>query len=242
MKLEVNGVRCLQTMLDGGLLRELVPVIHIDADEAESLAKEESATPVGSMNLDERAVSPELGDHTDDKTLLTKLKYQDRSMIGWAIFLRNQSVFDYLLSLGVNPSICVDTQMNTCLHFTAKYGSASMVEKILSFQPTKFDKKDNSLGQGKYVIRLEAVNSRGFTPAMEAVSSGNQQTLQVLFRHKASARRCLRRCCWAFILASSRRQEKNEINMQTGRMGQDDVQYFSPSPDPLFTLWYEDKL
>jgi hypothetical protein len=88
-------------------------------------------------------------------------------------------------------------------------------------------------------LKLEAVNGDGCTAAMEAAKRGDLKILKELIMRKACPRRALNGRYWAFLLALVRRQERVEVNMQTGLIGSDDDKYYSVAPDPYYTIWYD---
>jgi len=84
-------------------------------------------------------------------------------------------------------------------------------------------------------VLIEGLNVRGKSALMEAAAMGNFHIAKRLIAYHASARRGLNGKYWGWLLALAQRQEAVEINLQTGRIGDDDLTYF-PAPDPC---WYE---
>ena len=147
-------------------------------------------------------------------TSITQLEgvfYNGLSLAAWCIKLGSSPALQQLLRRTYDPSVtCTSTGGHNCLHLAAAEGTNTMVEAIL----------------GNKRLRLEALNDRAHTAAMEAARVGNFQTARRLFAHKASMRTGLDGKYWGWMLALARKQEANEKNLQTGRWGDDDERYY----------------
>lgn len=144
------------------------------------------------------------------------------TVLGWIIKLGKPKALQYFMRRGYKVTVPVDAAGNPALHFVAMHGSAEMVETIL------IDKS----------IRLELVNPSEYTAGMLAVKHKNFFVAKKLFESRADCRRSLAGGYAAWVLAFVRRREKNEVNLQTGRYGDDDSKYFDISPDPFYITWY----
>lgn len=144
------------------------------------------------------------------------------TVLGWVIRLAKPKALQYFMRRGYKVTVPVDVEGNSALHFVAMHGTAEMVEIILVEKS----------------IRLEQPNPAGFTAAMLAVKHKNFFAAKKLFEFRADCRRSLAGGYAAWVLAFVRRREKNEMNLQTGRYGDDDNKYFDTSPDPFYITWY----
>lgn len=153
--------------------------------------------------------------------------FNGMSIAGWSIRLGNTAAFQHLVRRGYSPRSIVDDGGNTCLHYAARYGTPNLVDYILADD----------------FVRMEAVNHKGSTPAMEGAKAGNFNTCKRLFKHGASARRALDGKYWGWMLAMARNREKNEKSLQTGRVGDDDERWWStlvsPYKLPNYITWYQ---
>ena len=141
------------------------------------------------------------------------------TVAGWCIHLGNGYLLNKLYRKGFNPQLGADVRGDSCLHVIARFGTSSMV--------------DMTLNDDRVII--EALNASGNTALMEASKMGNFPNSKRLIACQASARRALNGKYWGWLLALARKQESTESNLQTGRIGDDDMTYF-PSADPW---WYE---
>ncbi len=141
------------------------------------------------------------------------------SLAGWCIRLGNSNLLQRLYKKGINPSLPADIRGDSCLHVIARHGTIAMVDVTLNCEQ----------------IVIEALNAQGNTAMMEAAKVGNFHIAKRLAACRASARRGLAGKYWGWLLAFARKQESTQVNLQTGRVGDDDVKYFA-APEPC---WYE---
>ena len=148
--------------------------------------------------------------------------FNDLSVIGWSIRLSKAKSLQFFLRRGFKVTSPVDASGNPALHFVAMHGTAEMVDMVLSDR----------------TIKLEQLNRDGWTAGMLAAKYKNFPVMKKLYEARVDCRRSLDGSYSGWVLAFVRRREKNEINTQTGRYGDDDVKYFDISPDPFYTTWY----
>jgi hypothetical protein len=146
------------------------------------------------------------------------------NVLGWSIRLTKPKVLSYFARRGVRSAGYVDKEGNAALHLVASSGgSVEMVETIL------IDR----------TVLLEQLNREGLTAGMLAAKHKNFAVAKALFKtYRADCRRALDVSYAAWVLAFVRRREKLEMNLQTGRYGDDDVLYFNIAPDPFYVVWY----
>lgn len=154
-------------------------------------------------------------------------RLQDRffcglTLLAWTVRLDKPKVMAFFTRRGYKVAAVVDGLGNPALHFVAMHGTVEMAELVLA---------DRS-------IRLEATNSEGYTAGMLAAKHKNFHVAKKLFEAKVDCRRSLEGSYAAWVLAFVRKREKYEMNLQTGRYGDDDVKYFDISPDPFYVTWY----
>ncbi len=169
--------------------------------------------------------APVVGGGTDSYQVskLQDVFFLDLNLAGWAVRLGNIKALQVLVRKSYDTSLPVDTaDRNPLLHFVARYGTPDMVDVVMTDRRT----------------RLEQTNARGETAGMIAAKFGQVKNAKRLFEYKANPRRSLEGRYAAWVLAHVRRKEKNEMNLQTGRVGEDDERYFDISPDPFYTTWY----
>ena len=142
---------------------------------------------------------------------------------GWAIRLHRPHVLKFAVRKPYDLTTPVDIYGNPALHLIAMYGTAEMVDIVLSDKAT----------------RIELCNVEGLTAGMVAARYKNLEVLRNLFHRGADARRWLGAGCAAWVLAFVRRKERFEKNLQTGRCGDDDDRYFGLGADPFYSMWYD---
>ncbi len=150
------------------------------------------------------------------------ITYGGMTLVAWCIKMKNANALIRLVRKGYVMSLAADLEGNSPLHCIAKYGIASMVDTVLIDE----------------TVLIEALNRKGNTAMMEAAKSGNIKVAKRLTALHASARRGLEGMYAAWLLVFARRQEINQINTQTGRIGEDDASYF-PAPN---IGWYDDAM
>ena len=276
----VSANVCLKTLIEGGITQAIVKS-SVTSDTAIDAVIDILSKSAPQVTVS-RPTTPKL---QSTKDVFQNYKFNGRSLIAWAIFAKNYGVFEYLLSIGVNPTVPVDDDNNSCLHFVAKYGTSNMMALLLTnfpvskafsvvlspkkgrIDPSSSSSNNNSSSllllssaalasmslfdsvsttslvsstlAASWQIVLEATNTRGRTAAMEAAIAGNIAVAKQLIIRKASARTALNARYYAALLALARRQERVEINTQTGITDADDLKYFCVAPDPSYTVWYK---
>lgn len=219
---------CFKAILEGGALEALhrggPPSATVSAGTEDHAAIDEAA-PESSPGK-HAATGASGGTEVAVALILESERFHSFLLPAWAVMLGNVHAFEHLLVLGIKPNVIADGAGNTLLHLSARWGVPPMVSLLLA------DKR----------VRLEATNARGYTAAMEGAVASNMRTLRVLFRNKASARQALAGRYWAWVLAFARRQERTEINTQTGRIGDDDSRYFGTAPEPFSSVLLSDSL
>lgn len=163
-------------------------------------------------------------DKTADTSFLRHVYHGGMNIVGWAIRAHNSAALKYLYKNGISPAHHIDIHGNNSLHYVARYGVSNHLEII--------DETDE-------IVLFEAQNDCNFTAAMEGAKSGNSKTLLQLFKRGSHARTALKGRYAAYILAFARQKEKCEKNMQTGRIGDDDMKWSPMSPDPDYIFWLE---
>lgn len=148
--------------------------------------------------------------------------FLDMSVAAWALALHHAKALQFLLKRGLNTGLSVDSDGHPALHFVALHGTVELVDILVA------DKK----------LRLEQRDRQQCTAAMLAVRADNFSVAKRLFELRASPRKALEGRYAAWVLAFVRRYERNEINTQTGRTGDDDSKYFPVDPDPFYSTWY----
>jgi hypothetical protein len=154
--------------------------------------------------------------------LLQGLFFSRLTLLAWTVQLAKPKALAFFTRRGYKVTAVVDRQGNPALHYVAMHGTVEMAEIVLA---------DKSL-------RLEQTNSNGFTAGMLATRHGNFHVAKKLFEAKVDCRRSLDGAYAGWVLAFVRRREKNEVNLQTGRYGDDDIKYFDIAPDPFYVTWY----
>lgn len=201
---------CLSALIEGGIITRLA--------EAEPTSLAEAGS-------NQAIVAPSI----DTASILERSKFCGYTLIAWAIRLGRRSAVEFLLRFGVNPAAAADGEGNNCLHLTAKFASGpSATALVLSLIA---DRR----------IKLEAENFEGLTAAAcGAKFGGDSIATRTLLRNKAEAQRCLRGKYWAWVLATWRRQERWQVNSQTGRFGDDDTMYVPTSLSflPQYCVFY----
>ena len=184
--------------------------------------------------------------NTTDSFPLHRLQeyyWHSLTVIGWIIQLYKPKVLQYFIRRGYKIAIPVDTIGNPALHYA-----------ILSYPYTTTSNTTNSSNNNSSdssnimeiidillndkTLKLEQTNHNQHTAAMVATKSHNFIILKRLYEAKMDLRCCLNVYYSSWILSLIRKKEKNEINTQTGRYGEDDKLYFNISPDPFYTIWY----
>lgn len=153
---------------------------------------------------------------------LNDVFFIDLNAVGWIIHLHNANALLHFMKRGYDVALPVDSEGNSALHCIAANGTAEMVDIVVS------DKR----------VRFEQLNLIGQTAGMIAAKNGNFKCAKRLFELRASARKSLEGKYAAWVLAFARKYEKNEKNLQCGRVGDDDAKYFDTSPDPFHSTWY----
>lgn len=153
---------------------------------------------------------------------VSEMYFLDVNIVGWAIRMHNIKALQYFIKKNYNINASIDTLGNPCLHYIAIYGTPDMVDVLIG------DKR----------LRWECENAKRQTAGMLAAKHGNQKLAKKLFDNKASARRSLDGKYAGWVLAFARKSERFEMNLQTGRVGNDDDLYFNISPDPYYIMWY----
>lgn len=148
--------------------------------------------------------------------------FLDLNAVGWMIHMHCLKPFQHFVKRGYDVTAAVDARGNPCLHCIAAHGVVDMVDIAVQ------DKK----------VRYEQVNPSGYTAGMVAAKMGNFKVAKRLFELRASPRKSLEGLYASWVLAFARKFERNEKNLQCGRYGDDDEQYFSTSPDPFYATWY----
>lgn len=151
--------------------------------------------------------------------------YRGLSLAGWCIRIGNTDLLQKISKRGYSLNSMVDTNNNTCLHCACAYGTATMIDVILS-----------SSGS----IRIEAENASGKTPLMVGSYFGNLKTVKALMKYNADGRRGLNMKYWGWLLSMVRRKEKNEKSLQWGRFGNDDEAYFNlynATKEPVYIIY-----
>jgi hypothetical protein len=154
---------------------------------------------------------------------LHTVKYQGLSLSAWIVILKRSMMLQFVLRKGYSMSGVVDEDGNTILHVAAAHGSHGIMDLV---------------GANSMVL-LEWENNAGQTAAEMGAKVGSMKTLRKLFSYGADARRSLAGFYYGWILAVARQKEKNEMNLQTGRTGDDDTTYFPMDPDPTYMFWYD---
>ena len=154
-------------------------------------------------------------------------RLQDRffaglTLLAWTVQLGKPKALAFFARRGYKVTVPVDMHGNLALHYVAMYGTAEMAELVLA----------------EKAMRLEQTNNAGYTAGMLVAKYGNCRVAKKLFECKVDCRRSLEGCYAGWVLAFVRRRERNERNLQTGRYGEDDVNYFSIAPDPFYVTWY----
>ncbi len=161
-----------------------------------------------------------------DSYQISKLQdvyFLDLNLVGWVVRLGNVKALQVLVRKGYDTTLPVDAvDQNPCLAFVAQFGTPDMVDVVMTDRRT----------------RLEQLNGRGETAGMAVARCGIIKVAKRLFEFKANPRRSLDGKYAAWVLAHVRRRERTEMNLQTGRVGDDDERYFDISPDPFYTTWY----
>jgi ankyrin repeat protein len=170
---------------------------------------------------DASALRTEMTRHTVAQ-LSTGVYFGGLSVAGWCIRLGNAPLLQRLYKKGLDPSHAADVRGDSCLHVIARFGTPSMVDLTLSNES----------------VVVEGVNAFGRTALMEAAKASNFSAAKRLVGCQASARRGLGGKYWGWLLALAHKQERVQINSQTGRIGDDDTTYF-PAPEPS---WYEEAM
>ena len=158
-------------------------------------------------------------------TPLNNKYYRGISLAGWCIRIGNTNSLQKINKRGYSLDSMVDSNSNTCLHCACAFGTATMVDIILS-----------SSGS----IRIEAENGSGKTPLMVGSYYGNLNAVKALMKYNADGRRGLSMKYWGWLLAMVQRKEKNEKCLQWGRFGNDDETYFnlySATKEPLHVIY-----
>lgn len=154
-------------------------------------------------------------------------RLQDRffsglTLLAWTVQLSKAKVMAFFTRRGYKVGAAVDRLGNPALHYVAMHGTVEMAELVLA------DKN----------LRLEATNAAGYTAGMLAAKHKNFHVAKKLFEAKVDCRRSLEGSYAGWVLAFVRKREQFEMNLQTGRYGDDDVKYFNISPDPFYVTWY----
>mmetsp|Transcript_4324 Transcript_4324/g.7092 ORF Transcript_4324/g.7092 Transcript_4324/m.7092 type:complete len:184 (+) Transcript_4324:228-779(+) len=151
------------------------------------------------------------------------------TVMGWVIRLNKPRVLQFLVKRGYDARLPVSSEAAPsssasapALHYIAQHGVADMIDTVLA---------DRN-------CRIEQLDPRGCTPMMVAARFRNFSVAKCLFIYRADCRRGLDGAYAAWLLAFVRKREKNEMNLQTGRYGDDDETYFNISPDPFYITWY----
>jgi ankyrin repeat protein len=183
--------------------------------------------------------------------------FLDMNLAAWVVALHNNKALQYLVKRGVNATLSVDSGGHPLLHWVVLHGTPEMVDILLADNSYASNAGSETTAGGggipsssnsaasaaavagkRAFIRLEQADRQGFTAAMRAVQTGNWVMFKKLLDYRASPRKALQAKYAAWVLAFVRRFERREINTQTGRVGDDDDQYFSVSPDPFYSTWY----
>lgn len=154
---------------------------------------------------------------------LQKLQYLDMNIMAWVIQLRNCNALELILKKGYDITLSVDNLGNSTLHYLALYGTPEMLEVLMTNCKT---------------VKLSILNKDNETPIVLASKAGNSDMMKKLFSYRVSPRSALEGKYWAWVLARARQQESREQNIQTGRVGDDDLTYFSTAPEPNYISWY----
>ena len=150
------------------------------------------------------------------------IRFLGTSLSGWIVIMRKSMLLQYILRKGYKMSGIVDDDGNTMLHLAARYGNLGTMDLIA----------------GNAKILFEWENSAGMTAAELGAKNGDSAAVRKLIKYGADPRRALGGCYRAWILALAWQREKNEMNLQTGRIGDDDERYLSCQPDPDYVFWY----
>jgi hypothetical protein len=118
---------------------------------------------------------------------------------------------------------CCDDDNNTLLHLAAEYGNVGTVDLIA----------------GNSNILFEWENKQGKTAGELGAKIGDTAAVRKLFKYGADPRRALAGCYRAWLLAMAWQLEAREMNLQTGRIGDDDQRYFPMDPHPDYVFWYD---
>jgi hypothetical protein len=242
IRFDDGGLKVFMTLLRGGVIELLTQDTPLSrpltstGDRGESLC-----TPAaGDVGDDLRTVSSpspttsskhivkpksaaERGAENYQVSRLQDVFFLDLTVAGWAVRLGSAKALQILVRKGHDTTLPVDSlRGDACLHCVARYGSPDMVDTVLT------DRR----------ARLEQNNAAGETAGMIAARMGHLALAKRLFEFRASPRRSLDGRYAAWVLAHVRRKERTEMNLQTGRFGDDDVTYHDIAPDPFYTTWY----
>jgi hypothetical protein len=165
------------------------------------------------------------GGMPDNATIarLQDMYYEGLNIIGWCIRWKHSKCLQWLLKKGFDVTVSVETILyQPVLHYVIYHGTVDMVDIV------KTDKR----------LRWEQLNDESNTVAMIAAKTHAIKMAKKLFENRANARKALEGRYAGWVLAWVKKLERNEINTQTGRTGEDDIRYFHSASQPFFTFWY----
>jgi hypothetical protein len=223
-----GSLRLMQHLLRCGILDVIAPEQEIDdhstSTATTSIGEKPPKSPEGRKTR-ASILNPRASFVVVDNYQIPRLHdifFLDLTIAAWTIKLHNTKVLAHLVKKGYDVTLSVDNIGNSCLHYIAAYGTPDMIDVVIA------DKR----------IRYEQQNPDGFTAGMLAAKNGNIKVAKRLFELRVDARKSLEGKYAAWVLAFVRKYEKNQRNLQTGRYGDDDENYFNTSPDPFYCTWY----
>lgn len=144
--------------------------------------------------------------------------YKNITLAGWVIMFNRGQVLKSISKRGLSLNSYADNEGNSCLHYACRYGTPSIIDTIIS--------SDES-------IRLEQVNKEGYTPMVLCAIFSKLENCKSLIKLGVNPRSALAYRYSSWMLAFTRKMERQHKLILWGRFGDDDVKYF-PSNDPIF--------
>jgi len=149
--------------------------------------------------------------------------YEGLNIMGWCIRFHHLKCMQWLMKKGYDVTASIENvSYQPSLQYIVLHGLVDMVDVV------KGDKR----------LRWEMVNDGGMTGAMIAAKEHKLAMAKKLFLNKADPRKALQARYASWVLAWARKVERNEVNTETGRTGEDDAKYFPITSDPYYSVWY----